>query len=195
MPTTPKLIAFAGSLRKDSFNKKLARAAGAFAREAGAEVIDIDLADYPLPVFDEDVEKQGTPQAVLDLKKQFIAADGFIIASPEYNSSVTAAMKNTIDWLSRPGPPESGEPMLAAFAGKTATIMATSPGALGGLRGLVHLRAILGNIQVTVLPGQHAMGKAYEAFGPDGQLVDAGAAKRVQALVEQMVDVTAKLKS
>jgi len=191
MPSTPKLIAFAGSLRKDSFNKKLARAAGAFARDAGAEVIDIDLADYPLPVFDEDLEKQGTPQAVLDLKKHFIAADGFIIASPEYNSSVTAALKNTIDWLSRPG---QDEPMLAAFAGKTATIMAASPGALGGLRGLVHLRAILSNIQVTVLPGQHAMGKAHEAFDAEGRLADDGAAKRVQGIVQQMVDVTAKLK-
>jgi chromate reductase, NAD(P)H dehydrogenase (quinone) len=107
------------------------------------------------------------PENGTKLKKLFIDHDGLLVASPEYNSSVTAVLKNVIDWVSRPAP---GEPPLVAFRGKVATLMSASPGALGGLRGLVHLRSILGNIGVIVLPDQVAVARAHEALRPDGSL-------------------------
>ena len=166
----PRILALAGSTRSDSYNKKLVRIAAASAREAGAEVTQIDLRDYALPLFDEDLEKSaGMPPAGQQLKALFREQDGFLIASPEYNSSITAVLKNAIDWVSRPA---AGEPPLVAFNGKTAMLMSASPGNLGGLRGLVHLRAILGNIGVIVLPDQVAVPRAFEAFAVDGTLVD-----------------------
>lgn len=167
--STPKILAFAGSLRVDSYNKKMIRIAAEGARKAGADVNLIDLRDYQLPVFDEDLEREGFPPNALKLKELFKAANGLLIAAPEYNSSITAVLKNTIDWVSRPVPNEAP---LAGFAGKTAVIMAASPGQLGGLRGMVTVRSILGNIKVTMLPDQIAIPKAHEAFDPAGQLKD-----------------------
>jgi chromate reductase len=166
----PRILAVAGSTRSDSYNKRLVRVAAAGAREAGADVEVVDLRDFPLPIFDEDLERDhGMPPAGQRLKQLFRQADGFLIASPEYNSSITAVLKNAIDWISRAAP---GEPPLAGFAGKTAVIMSASPGGFGGLRGLVHLRSILGNIGVIVLPDQVAVPRAFEAFAPDGSLID-----------------------
>ncbi|MEM9417871.1 MAG: NAD(P)H-dependent oxidoreductase [Planctomycetota bacterium] len=187
--STPHILAFAGSLRAGSFNKQLVRCAASAAESAGAKVTVINLDDYALPVFDEDLEKQGTPEDATKLKALMREADGFLIASPEYNSSISAALKNAIDWASRPA---EGEPMLVAFAGKAAVLMAASPGALGGLRGLVHLKAILGNIQVTVLPQQFALAKAYEAFDDDGKLKDEKAAARVADLGSNLTAFLAK---
>ena len=147
---TPRILAYAGSTRRKSFNKKLVQNAAQGAREAGAEVTLLDLKDFPLPLFDQDLEaEQGMPENGKKLKKLFIDHDGLLIASPEYNSSFPAVLKNAIDWVSRPAP---GEQSLLAFRGKVATLMSASPGALGGLRGLVHVRSILGNIGVIVLP-------------------------------------------
>ncbi|MCW5315443.1 NADPH-dependent FMN reductase [Nostoc sp. KVJ3] len=170
MASTPKILAFAGSTRIDSYNKKLVKIAADGAKAAGAEVTYIDLRDLPLPLFDEDLEAQeGLPANARTFKDFLISHQGLLIASPEYNSSLTAVLKNAIDWASRPAPNEAP---LAAFAGKVASIMSASPGALGGLRGLVHLRSILGNIKVLVLPDQIAVPKAYEAFNADGTLKD-----------------------
>ncbi len=180
MSQTTRLLAFAGSSRKDSFNKILVKVAAGGARAAGADVTFLDLKDYPLPIFDEDLEKaQGLPENAKKLKKMFIESHGFLIASPEYNSSISGLLKNTIDWLSRPN---EGEASLAAFQGKVAALLSASPGALGGLRGLVHLRSILGNIGVIVLPEQIAVSKAQEAFTGDGRLIDS---KR-QGIVEEI---------
>lgn len=184
MPT-PRILAFGGSLRRDSFNQKLAAVAAAGAREAGAEVTLIALRDFPLPVFDQDLEDaEGMPAAAKALKQLFREHDGLLIAAPEYNSSLTAALKNALDWVSRAETDD--EPPLAAFTGKTAALCAASPGALGGLRGLVHVRAILGNIGVTVLPDQVAVSKAHEAFAADGTLSDAKQAARVHKLGAQL---------
>src|SRR5215468_10289395 len=167
----PRILAFAGSTRRDSFNKRLVPVAAKGARDAGAEVTLIDLKDLSLPLFDQDLEaEQGIPENGKRLKQLFINHDGLLIACPEYNSSITAVLKNAIDWVSRPAP---DEPPLVAFRGKVATLMSASPGALGGLRGLVHVRSILGNIGVIVLPDQVAVPKAREAFLPDGSLADA----------------------
>src|SRR5437660_769473 len=138
-----KILAFAGSAKKDSYNKKLVAIAVEGARAAGAEVTLIDLKDYPLPIMDEDLEKEGTPANATKLKELFKAHDALLIASPEYNSSITPLLKNTIDWVSRPAP---GEKPLAAYTGKVALLIAASPGGFGGLRGLVTVRSILGNI-------------------------------------------------
>lgn len=98
----PRLLALAGSLRQDSFNRLLAANAAQMARDAGAEVVEVNLREYPLPIFDEDIEAAGTPDNVRALKDLFATVDGLLIASPEYNGSVTAALKNLIDWVSRP---------------------------------------------------------------------------------------------
>ncbi len=192
MPTTPKILVFGGSLRRDSFNQKLAAIAAQGAREAGAEVTLIALRDFPLPVFDQDLEAaQGKPEAAARLKALFLEHDGLIIASPEYNSSVTAALKNAIDWVSRAD--RDDEPMVAAFSGKSAVLCAASPGGLGGLRGLVHLRAILGNIGVTVLPDQVAVSAAHQAFKEDGSLADEKLGERVKQLGAGLARHLAKL--
>jgi chromate reductase, NAD(P)H dehydrogenase (quinone) len=121
-----------------------------------------------------------------------IAHDGLLIASPEYNSSISAALKNAIDWASRPEPNEAP---LVAFDGKVAGLMAASPGALGGLRGLVTVRSILGNIKVMVLPDQIAVVKAHEAFNADGTLKDAKQQAAVEKLGATVAGMLKKLKS
>ena len=188
----PRILAFAGSLRRDSFNRKLVPIAAKGAREAGAEVTLIALKDFPLPLFDQDLEaEQGMPENGKKLKQLFIDHDGLLIACPEYNSSITAVLKNTIDWVSRPAP---GEPSLVAFRGKVATLMSASPGALGGLRGLVHVRSILGNIGVIVLPDQLAVPKAYEAFEADGSLKDPKQQAGIEGLGHTLASFLMKLK-
>jgi len=186
--SVPRILAFAGSLRKDSYNKKLVQIAAAGARAAGADVTYLDLKDYLLPVYDGDIEAAtGLPEAAIRLKQMFIEHDGFLISAPEYNSSITAALKNVIDWVSRP--------TLVAYTGKVATLMSASPGALGGLRGLVHVRSILGNINVIVLPEQVAISKAHEAFNEDGSLKDAKMQASIEGLGNRLATFLAKFKS
>jgi chromate reductase, NAD(P)H dehydrogenase (quinone) len=170
MPT-PRILAFGGALRRESFNQKLAAIAAAGAREAGAEVTLIALRDLPLPVYDGDLEEaEGLPENAKRLKQLFREHDGLLISSPEYNSGISGALKNAIDWVSRTE--SDDEPSLVAFRGKAAGLVSASPGALGGLRGLVHVRSILGNIGVLVIPDQVAVSKAHEAFADDGSLKD-----------------------
>ena len=133
MSTKPKILAFAGSLRAGSFNKKLVKLAAAGAERAGATVTCIDLKDSPLPVFDEDLETaEGLPASASSLKDLFRAHDGLLIASPEYNSSISAALKNAIDWVSR----AEDQP----FNGKAIALMGASMGILGSVRAQYHLR-------------------------------------------------------
>lgn len=191
MANTPKILAFAGSTRIDSYNKRLVKIAAAGAKAAGAEVTYIDLRDLPLPLYDEDLEaREGLPANARKLKDLLISHQGLLIASPEYNSSLTGVLKNAIDWASRPSPNEAP---LAAFAGKVAAIMSTSPGGLGGLRGLVHLRSILGNIKVLVLPDQVAVPNAGEVFNADGSLKDPQKQESVANLGKNLADILFKL--
>jgi chromate reductase, NAD(P)H dehydrogenase (quinone) len=188
----PRILAFAGSLRKDSYNKKLVKIAADAARRAGAEVTLIDLKDYPLPIYDGDLEAaSGVPENGQKLKKLFLEHDGLLISAAEYNSSITAVLKNTIDWVSRPVP---GEAPLGCFIGKAAALMSASPGALGGLRGLVHVRSILGNINVIVLPDQIAVSKAHEAMNADGTLKDAKQQASVEGLGKTLAEFLRKWK-
>ncbi len=191
MKDKPKIIAFAGSTRTGSYNKKLVKIAARGAEVSGAHVDFVDLRDLNLPIFDEDLEaKNGPPDGATRFKELLKACDGMLISSPEYNSSLSAALKNAIDWASRPA---EGEKPLEAFAGKVAVIMSASPGGLGGLRGLVHLRAILGNIQVTVLPNQHAVASAHEVIGDDGNIKDESLCNKIEGMGARLWEVCRKL--
>jgi len=193
MSNSTKILAFAGSARQESFHKKLVKIAAQGATEVGAEVTFIDLRDYPMPIYNQDLEeKEGLPESVLALKQLFKSHHGLLIASPEYNSSITGLLKNTIDWVSRSEPDEP--PLaLSCFRGKVAAIMSISPGGMGGLRGLVHLRAILQNIGVMVLPDQKTISNAFEQFDGEDQLKDERQQKSVKALGQKLAELAMKL--
>ena len=183
---TPRILAFSGSLRAGSHNQKLVAIAAEAARRAGAEVELISLRDHPLPLFDQDLEDAGgMPANGVRLKALFDAADGFLIASPEYNSSYTAALKNAIDWVSRAT--SDDEPPLKVFSGKSAAIMAASPGGYGGERSLAALRTLLENIRVRVIAGQVSVPKVHEKLDAAGNLADAKAVADVEKLAAELV--------
>ncbi|WP_316506378.1 NAD(P)H-dependent oxidoreductase [Nitrosopumilus sp.] len=186
-----KILAFAGSTRTDSFNKKLVRVAAAGASEAGTDVTVIDLKDFQMPLYDEDLERQeGLPPNTQKLKDLMLAHQGFLISSPEYNSSVSGVLKNTIDWTSRP---RNDEPPLVCFQDKIVGLMSASPGALGGLRGLVHVRAILENMGMIVLPSQVAVSKAHEAFDGQGNLNDKKQEQKIKDIGTKLAQMISKL--
>lgn len=177
----PKILAFGGSLRAASFNQKAVTLAAEGARAAGADVTLICLSDFPLPLFNEDLEAaEGMPENARKLKELFLSHDGLLIASPEYNSAPSAALKNAIDWVSRST--SEGEPPLAAFDGKKAAILAASPGGYGGARGLAALRPLLENIKVTVIEPQVTIREAHNVIAEDGSFKDAAIADSVRAL-------------
>lgn len=188
-----KILAFAGSARIESFNKKLVKVAAKEAQMAGAEVTYIDFLDYPIPLFNQDLEDdKGLPESVLEFRTLLKSHQGFLIASPEYNGSITPLLKNAIDWASRPTPSESS---LVCFKGKVAALLAASPGGLGGIRGLVHVRAILEGIGVTVIPQQKGIPNANQAFDEQGLLKDEKQASAIEDISKTLVDVTRKLNS
>ena len=192
MGYVPRILAFAGSARTGSFNKKLVRIAARGAEETGAVVDLVDLRDYPMPLYDGDLEeREGIPEHAVRFKALMMACQGLLIAAPEYNSSITPLLKNTIDWASRPA---AGEERLAVFRHKTAALMSASPGSLGGLRGLVHVRSILSNIHVLVLPDQLAVPNAFGAFNDDGQLKDEKRQAAVEALGRELAETLKKLR-
>lgn len=183
-----RILAFAGSTRLESFNKKLVAAAAKGAEDAGAQVTLIDLRDYSMPLFDQDLEAaEGLPENARALRELFLSHNALLIACPEYNGSLTGVLKNTIDWVSRR---QEGEPPLACFKGKVALLLATSPGALGGIRALRHLQTILMGMQVIVLPEQKAIPKAAEVFGADG-ISDEKVRAEVERLGARLAEMTA----
>lgn len=191
MAFTPRILTFSGSGRTASFNTLLVKVAGRGASSAGAEVTHVDLRELAMPVFDEDLEAaKGLPEGVKRLQDLMRSHHGFLISSPEYNSSISPLLKNAIDWASRGSPPHAP---LASFTGKTVALLAASPGGLGGLRGLVHLRAILGNINVLVLPQQYALAKSHEAFNPDGTVKDAKTRETIEGIGAALARMIAKL--
>lgn len=181
-----KVLAFAGSTREDSVNKKLISEAAQIARQMQANVTVVDLKDYPTPFYDEDLEaREGMPIKAKQFRQLMIQSDVIMIASPEYNASLSAVLKNAIDWASRN---EDGEGSREAFKGKTFVIMSASPGAGGGARGLIHLRAIIENIGGKVLPQQVAVADAYNAFDEQGHLKDENIKKEIAQLVRAAIN-------
>lgn len=192
MQTKPKLLAFAGSAREDSYNKKLIRIAAACASDAGADVTLIDFRDYPIPLYDGDLEeREGLPKNALEIKTLMRGHEGFLISAPEYNSSITPLMKNTIDWASRKESPD--EPPFDCFRGKTGALLSASPGRFGGMRGLVVLRALLSHTGVTLLPEQFCLPLAASAFDDEGQLRDESMLDRTRAIAKHLVDFTRRV--
>lgn len=167
MAKKPKILAFAGSLREHAYSKRVVKTAMRGAEKAGAEVTFVDLRDYPMPIYDSDAhERDGFDANALKFQKLLAEHDGFLIASPEYNGSLSGALKNAIDWASR----ASGEyKQIEAFKGKCAAIMTASPGAFGGLRCLGHLRGVLTIMLVNVLPSEIAVGNVKAMFDGDGE--------------------------
>ena len=192
----PRILVFAGSARRESLNKKLARAAAKAITGPGVEVTFIDLDDYPMPVYHGDLEAaEGMPPNGLKLRELFLAHDALWIASPENNNSVSSLLKNTIDWLSRSiGDGKGDNSGLAPFRGKVAALMGATPGPWGTLRGMPHLRQILSGLGVTVIGTQVGLARAHEAFDENGALKDPRVAKSVDALGASLVEITRKLK-
>jgi chromate reductase, NAD(P)H dehydrogenase (quinone) len=183
------ILVFAGSARKDSFNKKLAAIAAAETRAAGAEVTLVDLADYVAPVYHGDLEEaDGLPQTMRDFKALVRSHDALFIVTPEYNGFVPPLLVNTLAWVSRP---EGDEDACIAFAGKTAALAATSPGGLGGVRVIPRLRDCLAELGVVTIPGFVTVPKAFEAFGDDGMLIDSSAQAMVRNHARNLVSSVA----
>ena len=180
---------YAGSARTASTNKQLAALAASTAQTADVDVTLIDLKDFEMPIYDGDLEGDaGLPENAKRLKEFFVAHDGLFIASPEYNSSFSPLLKNALDWVSRPH--TENEPSLWAYSGKVAALGSISPGALGGLRGLVPLRMMLGNIGVTVVPNQVAISNGFSAFDDAGALKDERQSQMLKATIDQLILTT-----
>jgi chromate reductase len=180
------VLAFSGSTRTDSLNKKLVVEAAKLARQQGANVTVINLKEFPLPLFDEDLEaKEGMPAKAKQLRQLMIQSEVILIASPEYNSSVSAVLKNTLDWASRT---EAGDPSRNAFKGKRFLIMSVSPGSTGGARGLAHLRSIIEDIGGKVIPQQVAIPNGFEAFDQQGNLKNPQAQTELQQAVQKALN-------
>ena len=191
MAKKPKILAFAGSFREHSYNKRVVKVAIKGAENAGAEVTYIKLEDYPLPVYNADEhQKDGFPENAKKLQKLFGEHDGFLISSPEYNASVPGGLKNVIDWVSRKSD-EYG--MIEVFKGKVAAIMTASPGAFGGIRCLGHLRGVFSIMLTNVLPTEIAVSGVHKMFEGDGEEMQDEKMKGVlQGLGESLSDMLKK---
>jgi len=184
---TPKILAFAGSTRKDSFNKRLAKVALHAAEQADAETTFIDLHDYNMPLYSKDLhDEQGMPGGVIEFKEMLKSHNGFLIASPEYNGSLTGTLKNAIDWATIKA---DGEERMACWNGKIAGLVSASPGSLGGIRGLHHLRTILAGIGTFVLPNHLAVGNSETNLKNDIQITDEKLQHQVDTLATELVRV------
>jgi chromate reductase len=164
-----RILTFAGSARTDSLNKKLAESAAVAADSHGAMGVFVDLADYPLPLYDGDLEvNEGVPINALALAKLMRGADGLFIASPEYNGAFSALLKNTLDWLSR---------IDRRLLSVPTAIASASPGARGGVNGLKTLRITLEHMRVPVIEHEISIPHADLALartgGPDSETADA----------------------
>ncbi|NCJ07220.1 NADPH-dependent FMN reductase [Synechococcales cyanobacterium C] len=191
MSSSVQILAFAGSAREGSFNKQLVNIAAKGAESVGVPVTVIDLRDYSMPLFDQDLEaRSGLPAVVLRFKALMKSHQGLLLACPEYNSSMTPLLKNTIDWASRPEPDEAP---LTCFKSKVSVLMSASPGGLGGMRGLVHVRSMLSNLGVLVLPEQKSISAASNAFDAQGNLKDATQQSAITHLGERLATVISKL--
>ena len=190
MSTKPAILALSGSTRSGSFNTRALHVAAAAAEAAGAEVKVVDLKEYPLPIYNGDLEQaEGLPENAAQLQALFAEHDGLIIASPEYNGFFTPLLKNTLDWISR-----TGEDTPDPYQGKVAMLVSASPGGLGGMRGLPHLRTLLSNLGVITLAGQVSISSAHGGFADDRLLKEVHKQKQMETLAASLVAMLVKLK-
>ena len=191
MTGKPKILVFAGSAREASLNKKLARVAARAIDENGGEAAFIDLRDFPMPIYEGDLEaREGMPPFARKLRELFVSHPGFLIVSPENNGTVPSLLKNAIDWLSRDVDGRSG---LEPYRGKVIALMSASPGAFGGVVCLTHLRYSLSKLLAHVIPDQFPLPKADQAFAEDGSLTQGWQQKSVLAVARQLVETTRRL--
>jgi chromate reductase, NAD(P)H dehydrogenase (quinone) len=187
-----KILVIPGSLRTGSLNAKLAATIAVELAEAGAEVTRISLADFPLPIYDGDLQaKSGVPKHAINLKRMMSAHHGVLIVTPEYNSSVPALLKNAIDWVSRVQ--DGGETRGQVFAERAFAIAAASHGRLGGTRALAALRLILSACQATVVPNQLALSFAAEAYDDMDRLKHPPDIQAMMGLVRQLIEVSQRM--
>ncbi len=194
MTSSTPLLIFTGSTRAQSFNRKLAHVAAGLARDAGAAVTHIELADFDIPLYNADLEASGTPADVMRLKALMHAHPAWIVCSPEYNGSYTALLKNTIDWVSSPvrSNPDWSDGFKST-RGKVVGMLSASPGALGGLRSQSHLAPLLINLECWLAPKNFALGRAGDAFDAQGALVNEAHVKSVRTVVDQVLWAAGRL--
>lgn len=183
------VVVLVGSAREGSLARRLAQAALAPLAAAGVAPDLVCADEHDFPLYNGDLElAHGLPAAVVRLQQRLAAAHGLLVVNPEYNGSVTPLLKNTLDWCSRPNPEDPARSGGAVFAGRAAAVIASSPGPLGGMRVLFHVRDILGYLGMQVIPQQLAVGRAGEAIGADGRLVD----ERQQAALDALLAALAR---
>jgi chromate reductase len=186
MATPPRILAFAGSARRDSLNRRFLAVAAQAARDAGCEVTVLDMDELVLPLYHGDLEDgSGMPANATKLTGLIAASQGLLVASPEYNSMITPLLKNTIDWCSR----ADDNP----FEGKVAAVISASPGALGAVRSLVMAQQLLLKLGCHVVPGQCYLPHASKAFDAAGKLLDERVLGTTQALMAMLFQTTVKL--
>jgi len=187
-----KILVIPGSLRSGSLNARLAAVAAHELAQSGAEVTRISLSDFPLPIYDGDLQvKSGVPKNALNLKRMMSAHHGVLIVTPEYNSSVPALVKNTIDWVSRVQ--DTHETRGQVFRERMFAIAAASGGRLGGTRVLAALRLILSACHATVIPNQLALSFADEAYDEMERLKHSADIEALKALVRQLIDLSQRM--
>jgi NAD(P)H-dependent FMN reductase len=187
-----KILVIPGSLRSGSLNAKLAAVAAHELVQMGAEVTRVSLSDFPLPIYDGDLQaKSGVPKHAVNLKRMIGAHHGVLIVTPEYNSSVPALVKNTIDWVSRVQ--DVHESRGDVFKGRVFAIASASGGRLGGTRALAALRLILTACHATVIPNQLALSFADQAYDEMDHLKHAADSEALKALARQLIDISQRM--
>jgi NAD(P)H-dependent FMN reductase len=187
-----KILVIPGSLRTGSLNARLAAAAAYEFAQADAEVTRISLGDFPLPIYDGDLQsKSGVPKNAINLKRMIGAHHGVLIVTPEYNSSVPPLIKNTIDWVTRVQ--DASEARGQVFRETPFAIAAASGGRLGGTRALAALRLILSACHATVIPNQLALSFADQAYDDMDRLKHPADIQALSALVRQLIDVSQRM--
>ena len=188
---SPKILVFAGSIRTGALSGKLAALAAKELALADADVTRISLADYPLPIYNGDLEKEaGIPENAVKLAKLIAAQQGVFIATPEYNNSLPPLLKNTIDWVSRNKSGPDGIP----FRNKVYGIGSTSDGLIGGARALIDLRrVVLTAVGAILIPEKIEISRAQDAFDESGELIAEAPAKLLKSLCRHLVDLSRRL--
>ncbi len=180
------ILVFAGSLRTGAFSEKTADVAQLELARGGATVTRLSLADYPLPLMNEDLEREeGLPDAAMQLARQFMAHDGVLIASPEYNASIPPLLKNALDWVSRVR--ADGDRKVQPYADRPFALCSSSPGAFAGMRGLYHLRAVLMACGAEVITPQCSVSHAARAFDEEGAFVEERVHKQMQGVCQALI--------